>query len=212
MQQNIDKILRRAYAYLEPFSKRFSVDYKRYRYTLKLASSIGDLKSKKILDIGCGIGITSLAFQKLGATVLGLDKYIFSDKDSPLFVLNKIEQLKQKWLETGLAVKEKDLFEIDAQKYNNFDLIIAEAIIEHQTDPKKFLQKIHELLRPGGIAIISTPNLSTLLKRLRFLLGRSPHWDLKQFYELGDRFTGHWREYTADELKQMGKWAGFEII
>ena len=54
-------------------------------------------------------------------------------------------------------------------------------MIEHIQDDKKFLQEIHRVLKPGGKAIITTPNI-------KMTLTRNP-W--------------HIREYTNTELKEL---------
>jgi len=51
-----------------------------------------------------------------------------------------------------------------------------------------------------------------MLRRIRFVFGRSPLWDVKDYYDLGEQFTGHWREYTMKELKQMCIWSGLEVV
>ncbi len=60
--------------------------------------------------------------------------------------------------------------------------------------------------------LISTPNLATLVKRLRFIIGRSPFWDIKDYFEKSNKFLGHRREFTAKELKIMLELSGFEVV
>ena len=69
------------------------------------------------------------------------------------------------------------------------------------------------LLKDGGYVITMTPNLAVFYKRLRFLLGLSPYWNVADFFNLGELgFTGHWREYTPKELNWIHKQAGFSLI
>ena len=44
------------------------------------------------------------------------------------------------------------------------------------------------------------------------MIGRSACRDLKPFFEAGENFVGHWREYTIKEMAQMAEWSGLEII
>jgi 2-polyprenyl-3-methyl-5-hydroxy-6-metoxy-1,4-benzoquinol methylase len=60
----------------------------------------------------------------------------------------------------------------------SFDTIISFQVIEHIKDDHLFLKEFHRILRPGGVAILSTPNI-------KMTLSRNP-W--------------HEREYTAQEL------------
>ena len=64
-----------------------------------------------------------------------------------------------------------------------FDFIISFQVIEHIRSDRLFLEEIYRLLKPGGIAIISTPNI-------KMSLSRNP-W--------------HIREYTAMELEDLCK-------
>ncbi|MGB3463655.1 MAG: methyltransferase domain-containing protein, partial [Cyclobacteriaceae bacterium] len=61
--------------------------------------------------------------------------------------------------------------------------IVTFQVIEHVKDDELFIEEIHRVLRPGGLAIITTPNI-------KMTLTRNP-W--------------HVREYTAQELIDLSK-------
>jgi 2-polyprenyl-3-methyl-5-hydroxy-6-metoxy-1,4-benzoquinol methylase len=52
----------------------------------------------------------------------------------------------------------------------SFDLITAIEVIEHVESPIGFLRNIRRLLSPGGVALITTPNVDSLPARAKFLL------------------------------------------
>lgn len=64
---------------------------------------------------------------------------------------------------------------------DSFDSVISFQVIEHINDDVFFLKEIHRVLRPGGIALITTPNRPQSLSR-------NP-W--------------HIREYTSEELARL---------
>ncbi len=66
---------------------------------------------------------------------------------------------------------------------NAFDSVVSFQVIEHIQDDLLFLKEIYRVLRPGGLALITTPN------RL-MSLSRNP-W--------------HVREYTAGELTRLAQ-------
>jgi SAM-dependent methyltransferase len=66
---------------------------------------------------------------------------------------------------------------------NSFDSIVSFQVIEHIQDDRLFLKEIHRVLKPGGIALLTTPNRP-------MSLSRNP-W--------------HIREYTPTELTNLAK-------
>jgi 2-polyprenyl-3-methyl-5-hydroxy-6-metoxy-1,4-benzoquinol methylase len=65
---------------------------------------------------------------------------------------------------------------------DTYDVVVSFQVIEHIENDVLFLKEIHRVLKPGGIALISTPNR-------KMSLSRNP-W--------------HIREYLAKELKDLG--------
>jgi len=63
---------------------------------------------------------------------------------------------------------------------NSFDIVVTFQVIEHIQDDVGFLKEIHRVLRPGGFAIITTPNRP-------MSLSRNP-WHIREYTgrELGD--------------------------
>lgn len=51
----------------------------------------------------------------------------------------------------------------------SFDVVTATEVIEHLEDFRRVLREIHRVLKPGGVCILSTPNILNLNSRLRFL-------------------------------------------
>jgi SAM-dependent methyltransferase len=64
----------------------------------------------------------------------------------------------------------------------SLDGILAGEIIEHLFDPGHLLRECHRVLRPGGMLVVTTPNLATAQDRLRFLAGRAPR-QVNPFHE-----------------------------
>jgi 2-polyprenyl-3-methyl-5-hydroxy-6-metoxy-1,4-benzoquinol methylase len=51
----------------------------------------------------------------------------------------------------------------------SFDIVTATEVIEHLADFRRVVREIHRVLNPGGVCILSTPNILNLNSRLRFL-------------------------------------------
>jgi len=204
-QDEINQALERAYQEFRPFSGFYEREKKTYRFLLNLITRHAS-GNKKIIDIGTGIGIIPLALKFLGLESCGIDKYIFSMDE-----LDKIEAI---WGKNNLLISDYDMAkDQDVSKIGSFDVVLSSSTIEHIKSPRIFLQNIKGLLNPGGLAMILTPNASFISKRIRFLFGFSPFCELKKFFDSdGDKFSGHWREYTLKELKQMCVWTGLKVV
>jgi SAM-dependent methyltransferase len=55
-----------------------------------------------------------------------------------------------------------------------FDLVVSNQVIEHVSDTDIFVAEIHRVLRPGGLAVISTENLASWHNIASLLFGWQP--------------------------------------
>lgn len=99
--------------------------------------------------------------------------------------------------------REPDLQNLGDAKY---DVIICADVLEHLASPGSALVQLSKHLRPGGIFVISLPNVAFVLNRLHLLFGR---WDYKEFGIL-DRT--HLRFYTIKTGGQMVEAAGLDVV
>lgn len=163
-----------------------------------------------VLDIGSGIGIFALALSKLGYNVVGLDKYIFQSDNYLSVEKMGVEGLQKIWQKNNLSIINEDIFNFSPDK--KFDCVVNIAVLEHQKSPKKFIELCLKNLKSDGYFFCVVPNMVDILNRFRVLFGRSACRDLKPFFEAGENFVGHWREYTIKEMVQMAEWSGLEIV
>lgn len=210
----IKQALLRAYKLLEPWSKPHWHERNYYEKVMRYVVKFCPNHDGYIADLGSGVGVLSLALRLLGYRVSGFEKYVFSNDESPMFKVADVSSLKEIWSKHGLEVFDSDILMSPEEKFKSrYNVVINTAVIEHVKDPKRFLDNIYFLLKSRGYVITMTPNLAVFYKRLRFLFGLSPHWNVADFFNLGERgFTGHWREYTASELQWVHRQAGFAII
>lgn len=108
------------------------------------------LDNEEILDIGCGGGILSESFAKLGYKVTGIDASA-----------ETIEVAKSHAKENNLDINYFNMFPEDYLAQNNgkkYKIIFAMEIIEHVNNPQEFVDIIMQLLDEGGILFFSTIN------------------------------------------------------
>ncbi len=121
-----------------------------------------------VLELGCGEGRGVEAVMEKSDSYLGLDK-----------IQEVIDRLSSKYPDCKFEQAVFPPFTNLAD--NSFDTIISFQVIEHIKDDNLFLKEINRVLKPGGLAMLTTPNI-------KMTLSRNP-W--------------HIREYTADQLKAL---------
>ena len=94
---------------------------------------------------------------------------------------------------------------------DEFDAVLCCEILEHlHTDPMGLIAEINRILKPGGVLLLTTPNLASAHAVQETMCGGSPYAYGK--FELGGKPTDrHNREYTATEVGQMALAGGFGI-
>jgi len=110
--------------------------------TLRMISK----EPKKILDVGCAIGLCDKYLAEKGQQVVGVDIL----KDSIKIAQKFFSHPKAKFIHGNI-------FKVGLKK-ESFDLILFLETIEHVESPTAFLKRFHEFLKPGGELIVSTPN------------------------------------------------------
>ena len=101
---------------------------------------MGDLRGKRLLDVGAGLGESSVYFAMLGAEVTAIDI-------SPGMVKCAVELGKLHGVEiTGVAQSGEDL-NVPA---NHFDIVYVANTIHHVTDKDRLFEQIQTALKPGG--------------------------------------------------------------
>ena len=146
---------------------------------------------KRVLDVGCATGLISLLLMSQGHHVVGIE-------------LNS--EMAAQARERGVEVIEHDLERPLPLPDASFDLVHACEILEHLFDTEGFLREIHRVLAPGGILVLSTPNLNSLMNRVRVLFGRAlPMWGA--FPQ--DRHGSHVRVFNRDKVFELLARTGF---
>lgn len=108
----------------------------------------GEFKGKTLLDIGSGKGNHLLGFNRRGLKVFGQDK-----RDEC------IEALKD--FDIRSSDIEREPFPFDE---NSMDIVYSKSVVEHVCNADNFLSQVFRVLKPGGIAILLTPDWGTQYK------------------------------------------------
>ncbi len=87
----------------------------------------------------------------------------------------------------------------------SFDLIVAAEVIEHLENPRHMIREFFRLLRPGGAAVLSTPNTRSLRSLITFAM-RGHH---AQFDE--SNYPAHITPIAEIDLLRGGTEAGLQV-
>lgn len=145
---------------------------------------------KNVLDIGNGVGTVDFFLASRGKFVTGIE---ISDK-----AYNIARKSAQ-----SLGLKKNTKFVLsDIFRYKvstKYEQIICSEVIEHLEDDKLAIKKIYQLLKKGGIAIITTPSVNAPLLKLDLIEGF-------------DKRSGHFRRYSMKKLCSLLRENYFRIV
>ena len=173
-------------------------------YARKLAATQALMQpSMSVLELGCGTGSTALEHAPHVAHIdatdvsaemiaIGLDKARSAGIDNIDFRQASVEAFDES---------------------NTYDMVLALNLIHLLEDRKAALEKIHRLLKPGGLFISSTVCLADRMWYLRPVipvlqwLGKAPYVEflsannvLGEVSEAGFRSREHWTHGRANNL------------
>lgn len=106
-----------------------------------------DWKGRRVLEVGCGTGETAALLAEAGAAVLAVD-----------YATAAIEQARARHQHPNLSFETASFDQISGE----FDVVVAQEIIEHTDDPRVFLAALVGRLAPGGTLIVTCPSFANL--------------------------------------------------
>ena len=126
-----------------------AVLWRRFVYYLSpqwdIYSRIGDqTRGKRVLEVGFGTGIGVLQYAQDAESVVAIE----IDKAAVEFAMKVFPLHNVCWWVQDLLTYE----------VGEFDYIVMIEVLEHIVDPEKALERIRDLLVPGGKALLTVPN------------------------------------------------------
>jgi SAM-dependent methyltransferase len=143
-------------------------------------------KGERVLEIGCGTGCDLLQFAKHGAEAVGVD----ITPEHIRLARERVGQLAEVRQAEATTLPFPD---------NSFDYVYSHGVLHHIDDPRRVVEEIFRVLRPGGrfnVHVYALWSYFTLLRRLQH--GR----DWKLWIE-NSRDPVHIDFYTARKLRQL---------
>ncbi|UII33385.1 methyltransferase domain-containing protein [Fulvivirga ulvae] len=151
-------------------SDKIASDNPIHQRLLKAYYLAEDFVKGDLLEIGCGEGRGISLLKDKSTSYTAIDK-----------IASVLEALKEKY--NDVTFIQDNIPPFGKVESNSYDVIISFQVIEHIKKDRQFLEEIYRVLKPGGKALLTTPNI-------KMTLTRNP-W--------------HIREYTADQLESLAK-------
>lgn len=152
---------------------------------------LGDVTDKRVLDVGCGMGVIARELARRGAIVTGID-----------YQRDPSWEIEQPSLEFIVADLEAGLPDGLVAEY---DVIVAADILEHLRAPEQLLSSLIARLTPSGRLILSVPNISHWYPRVRIGAGRF------KYDRRGILDRTHLRFFTRKSALEMVASAGARV-
>jgi SAM-dependent methyltransferase len=154
-------------------------------YAERLARLVDFAARPKVLDVGCFTGEMLCVLRDAGADVYGLELQEEAARIAAERLPGRVFQAR---------VEGAEFPQVD------YDAVTLLAVIEHVVDPVALVRRCSELLRPGGVLMVQTPNSGSGLAKVT-----GKHWPLYAPVE-------HLHLFAADSLRRLLAALGMEEI
>ena len=105
-----------------------------------------DFEPKVLMDVGAGYGIF-------------LEEWRNAYPNTNIIGIEPSKQLAEECRRKNINIIESMVEDVD-QHENYSDLLVCFEVLEHVHTPKKFLNKVNQLIKPGGYILLSTLTIS----------------------------------------------------
>lgn len=153
-----------------------------------------DLDEKRLLDVGCGIGLYADSLKEGGAEVVGVD----ADQENIKGAQTAFPDIIFSWARAEALPFEN----------GSFDIVFLNEVLEHVDDDKRAVAECLRVLRRGGKIIVFAPNKGFPFETHGMYLGDRYIFGNVPFLSWAPRFirrylAPHVRIYTLSSLKGL---------
>ena len=110
---------------------------------------LGDLKGKRVLELGCGAAQCSIAFARAGATAIGVD---LSSR-----MLSHARRLSEE-AEVRVELRQGDMADLAFMRTDSMDLAFSSYAFQYVQDLNRVFRQVHRVLKPGAPLVFSLPH------------------------------------------------------
>ena len=166
---------------------------KRFVTTAKAIKSI--VGGGRVLDYGCHSGAMAKLLLGMGYDVDGTDFDCELKRYGCVY-----ESIGMNFIPAGSVPN------------GEYDCVVFSEVLEHIYDsPIKIITELCGYLRPGGVIVITTPNVAKLENRIKLFFGVNIYQDIFR-YVYDERHRNHYREYTKKDLYALTGYAEMRVV
>ena len=110
---------------------------------------LGDVKGKRVLELGCGAAQNSIAFAKQGAIAIGVD--LSAEMLAAARRLCDREEVK-------VELRQGDMADLAFVRADSVDLVFSAYAFGYVDDLNRVFRQVHRVLRTGAALVFSLPH------------------------------------------------------
>jgi ubiquinone/menaquinone biosynthesis C-methylase UbiE len=151
---------------------------------------LGNVKKKKILEIGCGGGQNSIVLAKRGAKPVGLD--LSEEQIKHAQKLAKKEQV-------NVAFHVGNMEDLSAFKNESYDIVLSSFALDYVDDPLRTFQETFRVLKKSGLFVLAV--VHPIAHR-----GRVLRYEKRRMWAVGnyfDRSKHQWKWRTEEQTAKF---------
>ncbi|HEY6868130.1 MAG TPA: class I SAM-dependent methyltransferase [Novosphingobium sp.] len=145
-----------------------------------------------VLDVGCGTGSVTVIANR--------------DKNNRVVAIEPDAQRAEIARSRGLQVHHGYLDDTFLQANGPYDVVMSSDVLEHTPNPAAFLGSMARAVKPGGLILLSVPNVAHWTVRLNLLIGRF------DYAHAGIMDATHLRWFTAKTIANLVTHCGLTVM
>ncbi len=139
-----------------------------------------------LLDVGCGNGGFLGNFPEVPRRI-GMD-------------------IVQRALPEDMEFVQHDISKTFPFPDESVEAVFLGEVIEHVLDTERLLRELHRILLPGGVLVLTTPNLCAMTNAFLWLAGRQ-----LQYVDFRQGQLGHIRYFSPESIRVITNACGFRL-
>jgi SAM-dependent methyltransferase len=110
---------------------------------------LGDLRGKRVLELGCGGGQASISFVKQGAAAIGVD-----------FSAEQLAYARRECdaEEVRVELRQGDVADLAFMRADSIDLVFSSYVFHYVEDLNRVFRQVHRVLKVGAPLVFSIPH------------------------------------------------------